>query len=313
MCYQLSAVPLIESIPNVSEGRRPDAIARLAAAIRATPGVRLLDHSADPSHNRAVFTLAGPGPAVASAVLALFAEALAAIDLRRHDGQHPRVGAVDVVPFVPLDGATMAECIALARSVGAEVARRYGVPVFLYEAAASAPGRRRLEHIRRGGLDGLRTRMTEAAWAPDFGPPAPHPSAGVAVIGARQPLIAWNINLDSDRLDIATAIAARIRESGGGLPCVKAAGFRLAHRGLVQVSLNLTDYQVTPMAVAYDAVRQEADRYGVAILESEIIGLVPRAAVADAAALRLTVFGPAQILEDRLASRDEASADGAAG
>lgn len=313
VCYQLSAVSLIEAIPNVSEGRRPGTVARLAAAIRATPAVRLLDHSADPSHNRSVFTLAGPGAAVAEAILTLFAEALAAIDLRTHDGQHPRVGAVDVVPFVPLDGATMAECVALARSVGAEVGRRFGVPVFLYEAAATAPERQRLEHIRRGGLNGLRTRMAEAAWAPDFGPSAPHPSAGVAVIGARRPLIAWNVNLDSDRLDIARAIAARVRESGGGLPCVKAAGFRLAHRGLVQVSMNLTDYQVTSMAVAYDAVRREATRHGVAILESEIIGLVPRTAVTDARALQLRAFGPAQILEERLAGPDDASSDGGAG
>ena len=291
---------LIESIPNVSEGRRPETVERLAAAIRSTPGVRLLDYSADPSHNRSVYTLAGAGPAVGQAILALFAEAVAAIDLRAHDGQHPRIGAVDVVPFVPLDGTTMEECVALSRSVGAEVAHRFRIPVFLYEASAASPERRRLEQIRRGGFEQLGARMTDPAWAPDFGPAAPHPSAGAAVVGARPPLIAWNINLSSDRLDIARAIAATIRASGGGLACVKAAGFRLAHRGLVQVSINLTNYAVTPMAVVFDAVRREAERHGVAILESEIIGLVPEAAVADAAALRLARFGPAQILERRL-------------
>ncbi len=300
----LSAVALVESIPNVSEGRQTDTVDAIARAIRSSGGVRLLDYSADPSHNRSVFTLAGSGAAVAEAVLAIFAEAVRAIDLRRHRGEHPRIGAVDVVPFVPLEGSTVAACAELARTVGAEVASRFGIPVYLYEAAATRPERTRLEDIRRGGFEGLAAKMAQPAWSPDFGPAAPHPSLGASVIGARLPLIAWNINLDTDRLDVAKAIAATIRESGGGLPCVKAAGFRLAHRGVVQVSMNLTNYAVTPMPVVFDAVRREAAARGVAILDSEIIGLVPAAALAEGADLRLAGFGPDRILENRLNQDD---------
>lgn len=295
-------MPVIESIPNVSEGRRPDVVARLADAVRGTPGARLLDHSADPSHNRSVFTLAGDAPAVAAAVLALFEEAVAAIDLRTHRGEHPRLGAVDVVPFVPIEGATMADCVALARQVGADVSARFGIPVFLYEEAAAHAGRRHLEDIRRGGFEGLAAKMVTTGWAPDFGPPLPHPSAGATVIGARAPLIAYNINLNSDRLDVAKKIAAAIRQSGGGLKHVKAAGFRLDHRGLVQVSMNLTNYAETPILRVFEAVKREAGQYGVSILESEIIGLVPAAALVSCAAsdLQLARFGPDQILENRL-------------
>jgi glutamate formiminotransferase len=295
-------VAVIESIPNVSEGRRPEVIERLAESIRATPGARLLDYSSDPSHNRSVFTLAGDGPAVAAAVLALFNEAVRSIDLRTHLGEHPRVGAVDVVPFVPIEGATMEHCVALARQVGAAVSDRFGVPVYLYEEAASHVGRRQLEDIRRGGFEGLGAKMGEPGWAPDFGPPLPHPSAGAAVIGARPPLIAYNINLNSDRLDVAKKIAAAIRQSSGGFKYVKAAGFRLEHRGIVQVSMNLTNYELTPIARVFEAVRREAERYGVSILESEIIGLVPAAALVSTAEfyLQLARFGPDQILENRL-------------
>jgi glutamate formiminotransferase len=295
-------VTLIESIPNVSEGRRPDVVERLAVAVRTTPGARLLDHSADPAHNRSVYTLAGDVPAVAAAVLALFDEAVTAIDLRTHRGEHPRLGAVDVVPFVPLDGTTMQECVALARQVGADVAARFGIPVYLYEEAAARPGRRRLEEIRRGGFEGLAARMAAAEWEPDFGPRSPHPTAGAAVIGARAPLIAYNINLNSDRLDVAKTIAVTVRESSGGLMYVKAAGFRLDHRGIVQVSMNLTNFEQTPIVRVFDAVKREADRYGVSILESEIIGLVPAAALESGAEshLQLARFGPDQILENRL-------------
>jgi glutamate formiminotransferase / 5-formyltetrahydrofolate cyclo-ligase len=300
--FLVPAVAVIESIPNVSEGRRPDVVERLAHAVRASPGARLLDYSSDPSHNRSVFSLAGDGPAVAAAVLAIFAEAVASIDLRMHVGEHPRVGAVDVVPFVPIDDATMEDCVALARHVGAAVAERFGVPVYLYEEAATQPGRRNLEDIRRGGFEGLAAKMAGAGWAPDFGPPAPHPSAGAAIIGARPPLIAYNINLNSTRLDVAKKIAAAIRQSGGGLRYVKAAGFRLEHRGIVQVSMNLTNYRQTSIFQVFDAVRREAERYGVPVLESEIIGLVPAAALAGGTArdLQLARFGPDQILENRL-------------
>lgn len=302
----LTWVAIIESIPNVSEGGRVAVVEHMADAVRATRGARLLDYSSDPSHNRSVFTLAGEGPAVAAAILALFERAVASIDLRTHRGEHPRVGAVDVVPFVPLAGATMPDCIALAQKVGAAVALQFGVPVFLYEEAAAMPGRRHLEDIRRGGLAALTARMASGAWAPDYGPALPHPTAGAAVVGARPPLIAYNINLNTDRLDVAKTIAATIRQSGGGLPYVKAAGFRLEHRGIVQVSMNLTNYERTPMLDVFEAVEREAARYGVSVLESEIIGLVPAAALLGGVESRLQLagFGPDRILENRL--RDSA-------
>jgi glutamate formiminotransferase len=295
-------VPIVESIPNVSEGRRLDLVERLAESVRSTPGARLLDYSADPSHNRSVFTLAGEPAGVGDAVLALCSEAVAVIDLRTHLGEHPRIGAVDVVPFVPLEGATMDVCVALARDVGARIAARLNVPVYLYEEAAAHGGRRKLEDIRRGGFESLGARMAAGDWPPDFGPPAPHPSAGATVVGARRPLIAYNINLNTDRLDVARAIAAVIRESSGGFKFVKAAGFRLAHRGIVQVSMNLTNYEHTSMFAVFEAVRREAARHGVSILESEIIGLVPAAALDNPGGvdLQLARFSRDQILENRL-------------
>jgi glutamate formiminotransferase len=293
---------IIESIPNVSEGRRPEVIERLAEAIRATPGVRLLDYSSDPSHNRSVYTLVGDADGVKRATLALFEQAVAAIDLRTHRGEHPRLGAVDVVPFVPIEGITMAECVALAQEVGAAVADRFGVPVFLYEEAAANPARRNLEDIRRGEFEGLAAKMRNAEWTPDFGPAVPHPSAGASVIGARMPLIAYNINLNTNRLDVAKKIAAAIRHSSGGLRYVKAAGFMLEDRGIVQVSMNLTNYEKTPIFRVFEIVKREAARYGVSILESEIVGLVPSAALTAAAEfyLQLERFGPEQVLENKL-------------
>jgi glutamate formiminotransferase len=298
---------LIESVPNVSEGRRPEVIARLAAAIAHTPGVRLLDYSGDASHHRSVFTLAGDRGAVGAAVLSLFEQAIASIDLRTHRGEHPRIGAVDVVPFVPLAGTAMRDCVALARDVGSEVAARFGIPVYLYEEAAANPTRRPLEAIRRGGFEGLATKMTDAAWQPDFGPAAPHPTAGAVAIGARRPLIAYNINLATGRLEIAKAIAAAIRTSGGGLPSLKALGLSLAERGIVQVSMNLTNHEETPLGVVFERVREEAERRGVRVLESEIIGLVPEAALRgiDPGSLLLKDFSSKQVLEARL--RDPAS------
>jgi len=293
---------IIESIPNVSEGRRPEVIEHLAEAIRATPGVRLLDYSSDPSHNRSVYTLVGDADGVKHATLALFEQAVAAIDLRTHRGEHPRLGAVDVVPFVPIDGITMAECVALAQEVGAAVADRFGVPVFLYEEASANPARRNLEDIRRGEFEGLAAKMRNAEWTPDFGPAVPHPSAGASVIGARLPLIAYNINLNTNRLDVAKKIAAAIRHSSGGLRYVKAAGFMLEDRGIAQVSMNLTNYEKTPIFRVFEIVKREAARYGVSILESEIVGLVPSAALTAAAEFYLQIerFGPEQVLENKL-------------
>jgi len=293
---------LIECIPNVSEGRRPEIVVAMASAIRAVAGVRLLNYSSDPSHNRSVFTLVGDAAGVERAVLALFERAVADVDLRTHSGEHPRLGAVDVVPFVPIEGVTMAECVALAKHVGAGVAARFHVPVYLYEEASSNPARTNLEDIRRGEFEGLAAKMATAGWTPDFGPATPHPSAGATVIGARMPLIAFNINLATDRLDIAKKIAAAIRHSSGGYRFVKAMGIALEDRGIVQVSMNLTNAEKTPVFRVFEAVKREADRYGVAILESEIVGLVPSAALMSAAEFYLQIAGftTDQVLENKL-------------
>ncbi len=293
---------LIECVPNVSEGRRLEVIAAMAEAIRGVPDVRLLDLSSDPSHNRSVFTLAGDPIGVERAVLALFERATADIDLRAHKGEHPRLGAVDVVPFIPIEGATMADCVTLAKKVGAEVAARFGVPVYLYEEASSNPARKYLEDIRRGEFEGLAAKIASPEWSPDFGPKAPHPTAGASVIGARMPLIAYNINLATDRLDVAKKIAAAIRQSSGGFRYVKAAGFMLQDRGIVQVSMNLTNYEKTPIDRVFETVKREAERYGVSILESEIVGLVPAAALKAAAEFYLQIAGfkAEQILENKL-------------
>jgi glutamate formiminotransferase len=293
---------LIECVPNVSEGRRAQVLETLAAAVRAVPGARLLDRSADPSHNRSVFTLAGSRQEVRDAVLALAWAAVQTIDLRRHEGVHPRIGAIDVVPFVPIADVTMETCVALAHETGRARAERLRLPVFLYGDAALRPERRRLEHIRRGQFEGLAARMADPAWAPDFGPAVPHPSAGAVAVGARPILIAFNVNLDTDRVDVAQRIAAAVRESSGGLPHVKALGLPLSHRGLVQVSMNLTDYTRTPIEVAFDRVAEEAERAGVGVRDSEIVGLVPQAALAHTtpARLRLAGFSGEKVLENRL-------------
>ena len=293
---------LIECVPNVSEGRRTEVVDRLVQAIQRVPGARLLDCSSDTSHNRSVFTMAGEPAALKAAVLALFEIAVAEIDLRTHTGEHPRLGAVDVVPFTPIEGATMEDCVRLAQETGAEVARRFSVPVYLYEEAATNPGRTNLADIRRGQFEGLAAKMAQPEWAPDYGPLVPHPSAGATVIGARMPLIAYNINLDTDQLDVARKIAATVRFSSGGLPHVKAMGVALEDRGIVQVSMNLTNYQEMPILRVFDAVKAEAERHGVRVLESEIVGLVPAAALVDTSErnLQLNSFTRSQILEERL-------------
>ena len=293
---------IIESIPNVSEGRRTDVIGKLVSAIEQTPGVRLLDHSSDASHNRSVFTLVGDAPSLKAATLALFDVAIAEIDLRTHRGEHPRMGAVDVVPFVPIEGATMDDCIGLAQDVAATVAERFSLPVFLYEEASKNPARKNLEDIRRGEFEGLGAKMVSAGWAPDYGPATPHESAGATVIGARMPLIAYNINLNSDRLDVARRIAAAIRHSSGGLRFVKAMGVMLEDRRIAQVSMNLTNYQKTPIFRVFEMVKREAERYGISILESEVVGLVPSAALMSAAEYYLQIegFSADQVLESKL-------------
>jgi glutamate formiminotransferase len=293
---------IIESIPNVSEGRRPEVVEKLVAAIRNTSGVQLLDHSSDPSHNRSVLTLVGDAPALKEAILALFDVALANIDLRTHKGEHPRLGAVDVVPFVPIEGATMDDCVALAKDLAATVAERFGLPIYLYEDASKNPDRKNLEDIRRGEFEGLAAKMSSPGWAPDFGPAVPHESAGASVVGARMPLIAYNINLTTNRVEIARKIASAIRHSSGGLRYVKAMGLLLEDRNVAQVSMNLTNYQKTPIFRVFEMVKREAERYGVGILESEIVGLVPSAALTSAAEYYLQIegFSASQVLENKL-------------
>ena len=293
---------IIECVPNVSEGRRPEVVEAIVRAVAETPGIHLLDWSSDASHNRSVITLAGDAAPLNTAVLTLFERSLAAIDLRQHRGEHPRLGAVDVVPFVPIEGATMDDCVQLARATAHDVVSRFGIPVYLYEEAASTPARRNLEDIRRGEFEGLAAKMAQPDWRPDFGPATPHPSGGASVIGARMPLIAYNINLDTDRLEVAKKIAAAIRFSSGGLRFVKAMGIALDGRRVVQVSMNLTNHEKTPVFRVFEIVKREAARYGVAVLESEIVGLVPSAALLTAAQwyLQLDGFTADQVLEHRL-------------
>lgn len=294
---------VIESIPNVSEGRRPEVVAALTAALRRVPRLHVLDVSSDPAHHRSVFTYAGDAPALEAAALTLVEHAVSLIDLRVHRGVHPRMGAVDVMPFVPLGETTMDACVALARQVGAALARRFDLPVFLYGAAASHANRRRLEDVRRGQFEGLASRLRDPEWAPDFGPTVPHPTAGAIAVGARHPLIAFNVNLDTDRIEVARRVASAVRERDGGLPGVKALGLELADRGCVQVSMNLTDVPRTPPALAFEAVRREAAALGVAVRHSELVGLIPRAALERTTPERLQLVGfrDDQILEERLA------------
>jgi len=294
---------LIECVPNLSEGRRTEVIDRLVDAVRRVDEVRVLDVSSDSSHNRSVITMVGSAPSLHTAVLALYEQAIATIDLRSHSGAHPRLGAVDVVPFIPIDGMAMSTCVTLAKETAAAIASRFHLPVYLYEEAATTPARRNLADIRRGEFEGLAARLATQEWAPDFGPAVPHASAGATVIGARMPLIAFNVNLATPRLDLAKAVARSVRESSGGLPYVKALGVPLEDRGIAQVSMNLTNFHETSIRRAFEAVRAEAARHGVAVLESEIVGLVPRAALDGTSSedLQLAGFTDGQILEIRLA------------
>jgi glutamate formiminotransferase len=293
---------VIACVPNISEGRRTEVVAGIAEALGAVPGLRVLDVQSDATHNRSVLTIAGDAASLRAGIPLLFERTLEVVDLRLHRGEHPRLGAVDVVPFIPIEGVTMAECVALAREVGDLVGRRLGVPVYLYEDAASRPERKNLENIRRGEFEGLAARMSQAEWAPDFGPAHPHPSAGATVIGARMPLIAYNINLATDRLDVAKKIASAVRMSSGGLRFVKAMGLALEDRGIVQVSMNLTNFEKTPIVRVFELVKREAARYGVNVLESEIVGLIPQAALLQAAEYYLQIegFSPNQVLENKL-------------
>lgn len=293
---------IMECVPNFSEGRDLEKIEKIVAPFRAKAGVKLLDYSNDEDHNRLVVTVVGEPDALKAAVLEAIEQAVAQIDLNRHAGQHPRMGAVDVVPFIPIRGCTMEDAIALSREVGEAVAVRYGLPVFLYEKSASAPHRENLAAIRKGEFEGLAEKMQQPQWQPDFGPAAPHPTAGATAIGARMPLVAYNVNLGTDNLEIASAIAKKIRYIGGGLRFCKAMGVELKERGIVQVSINMTDYTRTALYRTFELVRIEARRYGVPVVGSEIIGLVPMEALIDTASyyLGLEDFSMNQVLEARI-------------
>ena len=292
----------MECVPNFSEGRDLQKIDRIVAPFRARAGVKLLDYSNDEDHNRLVVTVVGEPEPLREAVVEAIGVAVELIDLNHHQGQHPRMGAVDVVPFIPIKGVTMDEAIALSRSVGEEVARRYRLPVFLYEKSATAPHRENLAAIRKGEFEGMAEKIHQPEWQPDFGPAERHPTAGTVAIGARMPLVAYNINLSTPSLEIAHDIAKKIRFIGGGLRYCKAMGVELKDRGITQVSINMTDYTHTALYRAFELVRIEARRYGVSIVGSEIIGLVPMEALIDTAAyyLGLENFSMQQVLEARI-------------
>lgn len=287
----------VECVPNFSEGRRPEVVDALAEAVSGTPGVLLLDRTSDRDHNRSVLTFAGPPDAVADGMESAVAIALERIDMERHEGQHPRIGAVDVVPFVPLGETKMDECVELARAFGARIASRFALPVYLYAAAATRAERNVLGDIRRPQYEGLKERITDPEHKPDFGPSRMHPRGGAVAVGARPFLIAYNINLASDDLHLAKRIASRVRERTGGLPRVQALGLFLDDLGLAQVSMNLLDHRVTPVWRVWETVRRLAEEEGVEPRESELIGLAPLAALTEVAD---HIAAPAERLEARL-------------
>lgn len=298
---------MLESVPNFSEGRRPEVVDRIVGAARSVPGVRVLDLHSDEDHNRSVLTLAGDAEPLEEAVYRSIATARELIDLREHSGEHPRIGATDVVPFIPLLGATMKDAVAAAERLGERVARELDIPVYFYEEAARTPERQNLENIRRKGFEELRDVIAvDPERKPDLGPSQVHPSAGAVVVGARGPLIAYNIYLDTEDLSLAKAIARTVRYSSGGLRYVKALGLDIPARGHVQVSMNLTNYRRSAIHTVFEMVKSQAAARGVSITDSEIVGLVPMEALIDAAAfyLRLDGFNTEQILESRLMSSE---------
>ena len=294
---------LMECIPNISEGRRLDLVEEFADIVRAVPGVTLIDYSSDASHNRSVFTFLGDPDQVMEAAFRFAKHAVEKIDLRVHEGEHPRMGAVDVIPFVPIRDMDMAECVERSKVLGKRIADELELPVFLYEESASAPHRKNLAAIRKGQFEGMAAKVLEEQWHPDFGGNRIHPSAGVVAVGARQPLIAFNINLDTSDVSIAKKIAKIIREKDGGFRAVKALGVMLEERNIAQVSINMCDYKQTPLYRVLEFVRFEAARYGVHVVGTEIIGLAPMMAFVDAADyyLQIEKFEPfKQVLECHL-------------
>ena len=293
---------ILETVPNFSEGRNMQVVEDIAGCFRGKPGVKLLDYSADKDHNRCVITAVGEPEVLGEAVIQAAGVALLAIDLTRHQGQHPRMGAVDVIPFIPIKGMSIEEADQVANHVAREIAERFGQPSFMYERSARQPHRENLSDIRRGGFEGMAEKMKDPLWQPDYGPKTIHPTGGVTAIGARMPLIAFNINLGTGNLDIAKAIAKVMRHSNGGFRYVKAMGVMLEDRNLAQVSMNLTDYTQSSIFRVFEAVKREAARYGVNIIGSELIGLAPMRALADCAEFYLQIenFKFEQILETQL-------------
>ncbi len=299
---------IVECIPNFSEGRRPEIIDQIVDAIKSVPGAVLLDRESDPDHNRSVVTFVAPPERVVDAAIAGAKRALELIDLTKHKGEHPRMGATDVIPFVPISGATMDDCIGLARECGERMWRELSIPVYLYEKAATRPERENLAAVRKGQFEKIRDEIaTVEARMPDFGERSVHPTAGITAVGARPPLIAYNVNLATSDIEIANKIARAVRHQTGGLRYVKALGFELKDRGIVQVSMNMVNYEGTPLFRAFEMIKREAERYGVSVIGSEIVGLVPQGALNAVADfyLRLENFSEAQILEHRLAAATE--------
>lgn len=298
-----ASFPLAECVINVSEGRDHACLRELARTAAETPGAALLDWDADVDHHRTVFTVAGSLPRLEQAAAALCRQAVEVLDLSRHRGVHPRIGAVDVIPFVPVRGVSMSDCVRAARQLGKTLAEEIQLPVYLYEQAATRPERRSLAELRRGGLGSLRRRMAQdPGWAPDFGPARPHPTAGVSCVGARDYLIAYNLYLEDPDLTAARKVAARIRERDGGMPGVKALGMWIESRNQAQVSTNLTDYRRTSLVRLFEAVDRHARELGTRVNSSEIVGLAPRDALGQDAAARLRLEKPASesILEERI-------------
>ncbi|OPX37855.1 MAG: glutamate formimidoyltransferase [Desulfobacteraceae bacterium 4484_190.2] len=293
---------MIECVPNFSEGRNLDKIEQIVNPFRGKEGVKLLDYQRDEDHNRLVVTALGEPAAMKQAVMKAIGVAVDLIDMRRHEGQHPRMGAIDVVPFIPIKNVSMTEAVDFSKDIAKGVFEKYGLPVFLYEKSATSVERQNLAAIRKGQFEGMAEKLKDPQWQPDFGPKEIHPTAGVTAIGARMPLVAFNVNLDTDDLDIADAIAHRVRHISGGLRFCKAIGVALRERGIVQVSMNMTDYTKTALYRALELVRIEARRYGVNIIGSEIIGLVPMEALIDTAVYFMGIenFSLEQVLETRI-------------
>ena len=280
---------IVECIPNFSEGRCAKTIDELTKAAQLIPGVSLLDRHIDPSHNRMVLTLMGDPAGITAAAITLAKTALKLIDLTKQKGEHPRMGAVDVIPFVPIQGVTMEDCVAISQKAGKAIASELGIPVFLYEESASSEERRNLASIRKGQFEGMAEKMQSPNWKPDYGSAAPHPTAGVVAVGARMPLIAFNANLSTSDISIADKIAKKVRGSSGGLKYCKAIGIMLKERNLAQVSMNLVNFESTSIYSVLELIKAEAKRYGVAVIETELIGLAPAKALIDCAEYYLQI------------------------